>query len=60
MAIAKLKLFNISSSNKNIDPILARFIELDYVHPVNASEIVDTVHGLQSYSTDNPCNIILK
>ncbi|MDT8336853.1 MAG: V-type ATPase 116kDa subunit family protein [Candidatus Izemoplasmatales bacterium] len=60
MAIAKLKLFNISSSNKNIDPILARFVELDYIHPVPASDIVDTVHGLQSYSTDNPCNIILK
>jgi V/A-type H+-transporting ATPase subunit I len=60
MAIAKLKLFNISSSNENIDPILARLVEIDYVHLVEASEIVDTVHGLQSYSTDNPCNLILK
>lgn len=60
MAIAKLKLFNISSSNKNVDQILARFVEIDYIHPVLASEIVDTVHGLKSYSTDNPCNIILK
>ncbi|MFA5704726.1 MAG: V-type ATPase 116kDa subunit family protein [Advenella sp.] len=60
MAIAKLKLFNISSSNENIDPILARLVEIDYIHLVEASEIVDTVHGLQSYSTDNPCNLILK
>ena len=60
MAIAKLKLFNISSKSKNIDSILARVVELDYIHLVPASEIVDKVHGLQSYSTDNPCNIILK
>jgi len=60
MGIAKLKLFNISSSNDNIDPILARLVEMDYLHMVSASEIIDTVHGLQSYSTDNPCNIILK
>jgi len=60
MGIAKLKLFNISSSNDNINPILARLVELDYLHLVSASEIVDTVHGLQSYSTDNPCNLILK
>ncbi|MGD9760983.1 MAG: V-type ATP synthase subunit I [Candidatus Izemoplasmatales bacterium] len=60
MAIAKLKLFNISSNTKNIDSILARVVEIDYIHLVPASEIVDKVHGLQSYSTDNPCNIILK
>ncbi|MDY0024222.1 MAG: V-type ATPase 116kDa subunit family protein [Candidatus Izemoplasmatales bacterium] len=60
MAIAKLKLFNISSDTKNIDPILARLVEIDFIHLVPASEIVDRVHGLQSYSTDNPCNIILK
>lgn len=60
MAIAKLKLFNISSTTKNIDNVLARLVEIDYLHLVPASEIVDKVHGLQSYSTDNPCNIILK
>lgn len=60
MAIAKLKLFNIASNTKNIDPILARLVEIDFIHLVPASEIVDKVHGLQSYSTDNPCNIILK
>ncbi|MDY0139668.1 MAG: V-type ATPase 116kDa subunit family protein [Candidatus Izemoplasmatales bacterium] len=60
MAIAKLKLFNISSDSKNIDPILARLVEIDYIHLVQASNIVDKVHGLQSYSSDNPCSIILK
>ncbi|MFP4479140.1 MAG: V-type ATP synthase subunit I [Candidatus Izemoplasmatales bacterium] len=60
MAIAKLNLFNITSSNKNLDKVLAKFVLVDYIHPVIASEIVDKVHGLTSYSTENPCNIILK
>jgi len=60
MAIAKLNLFNITSSNKNLDKVLEKFVLVDYIHPVIASEIVDKVHGLTSYSTENPCNIILK
>lgn len=60
MAIAKINLFNITSSNKNLDQVLEKFVLLDYVHPVIASDIVDKVHGLTSYSTENPCNIILK
>ncbi|MCF7924463.1 MAG: V-type ATP synthase subunit I [Candidatus Izimaplasma sp.] len=60
MSISKLKLFNITSSNKNLDKILEKFVQVDYIHPVVASEIVDKVKGLTSYSTDNPCNIILK
>jgi V/A-type H+-transporting ATPase subunit I len=60
MAIAKLNLFNISSNNKNLENVLERYVTIDYVHPVVASDIVDKVHGLTSYSTENPCNIILK
>ncbi|QWC00055.1 V-type ATP synthase subunit I [Mycoplasmatota bacterium] len=60
MAIAKLNLFNITSNNKNLDKVLEKFVLVDYIHPVIASEIVDKVHGLTSYSTENPCNIILK
>ncbi len=60
MAIAKLNLFNISSKNKNLDKVLERFVLVNYIHPVVASDIVDKVHGLTSYSTENPCNIILK
>ncbi|MGE4572199.1 MAG: V-type ATP synthase subunit I [Candidatus Izemoplasmatales bacterium] len=60
MAIAKLNLVNISSKNNNLDQVLEKFVTLDYVHPVVASDIVDKVHGLTSYSTENPCNIILK
>jgi V/A-type H+-transporting ATPase subunit I len=60
MAIAKINLFNITSSNKNLDQVLEKFVLLDFIHPVIASDIVDKVHGLTSYSTENPCNIILK
>src|SRR6056297_1643556 len=48
MAIAKINLFNITSSNRNLDQVLEKFV------------LLDKVHGLTSYSTENPCNIILK
>lgn len=60
MAIAKLNLINITSSNKNLDKVLEKFVLVDYIHPVIASDIIDKVHGLTSFSTENPCNIILK
>jgi len=60
MAIAKLNLVNITAQNKHLNQVLEKFVLLDYVHPVIASDIVDKVHGLTSYSTENPCNIILK
>ena len=51
MAIAKLKLFTITSNLTNLDPVLERFVNLDCVHPVQASEFVDQVHGLTSFTT---------
>ena len=60
MAIAKLNLVNISSKNNQLNQVLEKLVILEDVHPVLASEIVDKVHGLTSFSTENPCNIILK
>ncbi len=60
MAIAKLKLFRITTSLTNLDPVLERFVNLDCVHPVKASEFVDQVHGLTSFESNNPCNVIYK
>jgi V/A-type H+-transporting ATPase subunit I len=60
MAIAKLNLVTITAKNKQLNPVLERFVLMDYVHPVMASDIVEKVHGLTSFSTENPCNIILK
>lgn len=60
MAIAKLNLVNITAKNKQLNHVLERFVLMDYVHPIMASDIVEKVHGLTSFSTENPCNIILK
>ncbi|XMB73223.1 V-type ATPase 116kDa subunit family protein [Mycoplasmatota bacterium WC30] len=60
MAIAKLKLFTITSNLTNLDTVLERFVNLDCVHPVKASEFVDQVHGLTSFTSTNPCNVIFK
>ncbi|MGD9910575.1 MAG: V-type ATP synthase subunit I [Candidatus Izemoplasmatales bacterium] len=60
MAIAKTRLVNITSNIDYLDRVLARFVELHDIHPVPATQFVDKVHGLTSFSSDNPCNLILK
>ena len=60
MAISKLKLFRITSSISNLDLILERFVNLQCVNPVEASQFVDQVHGLTSVESSNPCNRIYK
>ncbi|MDD3122865.1 MAG: V-type ATPase 116kDa subunit family protein [Candidatus Izemoplasmatales bacterium] len=59
MAIAKTELVNISSDLHNLDSVLERFVDLKCFHPVLSSQIVDCVHGLTSFTSDNPCNVIL-
>ncbi|HOO43441.1 MAG TPA: V-type ATPase 116kDa subunit family protein [Bacillota bacterium] len=60
MAIAKLKLFRINANISDLDHILERFVDLHCVHPIKASEFIDRVHGLTSFASENPCNIIYK
>jgi V/A-type H+-transporting ATPase subunit I len=60
MAISKLKLFRITSTKANLDLVLERFVNLDCVHPVEANEFVDQVHGLTAIESSNPCNVIYK
>ncbi len=60
MAIAKTRLVNITSSLDMLDKVLARFVELRCIHPVPSTQFVDKVHGLTSFSSDNPCNLVLK
>ena len=60
MAIAKTKLINFSSSIDNIDNVLLRFISVENFHPVLANKIVDSVHGLTSFTTDNPCSDLIR
>lgn len=59
MAIAKTKLVNITSDLTNLDPVLERFVGLSCFHPVLSSQIVESVHGLTSFTSENPCNTIL-
>ncbi|MCK5731400.1 MAG: V-type ATP synthase subunit I, partial [Tenericutes bacterium] len=60
MAIEKLKLFRINADLTDLDMILERFVDLHCVHPIEASEFIDKVHGLTSFVSLNPCNIIYK
>jgi len=60
MAISKLKLFRINSNVTNLDTILERFVDLKCVHPVKSSEFIDRVHGLTSFVSSNPSNVIFK
>lgn len=60
MAISKLKLFRINSNVTNLDTILERFVDLKCVHPVKSSEFIDRVHGLTSFVSSNPSDVIFK
>ena len=60
MAIEKLKLFRIYSDLTNLDLILERFVDLSCVHPIAADEFIDRVHGLTSFVSVNPSNVIYK
>lgn len=54
MAIAKMKLVNIISDQKNLSEVLLRFIDLDCFHPEPANKIADSVHGLTTMQDENP------
>ncbi len=59
MAIAKTQLITITSNLANLDQLLMRFIDLEDFHPVLSTKIVDSVHGLTSFKSDNLCTGIL-
>ncbi|MBU1093411.1 MAG: V-type ATP synthase subunit I [Firmicutes bacterium] len=59
MSIAKVKLIDLTTNLNNLDPILMSFIDLKGFHPVHASEIIEKVHGLTSFVTENPCEPLL-
>ncbi len=59
MSIAKVKLIDLTTNLNNLDRILMSFIDIKGFHPVLASEIVEKVHGLTSFVTENPCEPLL-
>ncbi len=54
MAIAKMKLINISAEKEYLDDVLLKFVDLDYFHPEPAVKFIDRVHGLTSMDEENP------
>lgn len=54
MAIAKMKLVNITSDQARLDEVLLRFVELDCLHPEPAVKIAESVHGVTTLQEDNP------
>lgn len=54
MAIAKMKLINITGDNEYLNDVLLKFVGLDYFHPEPATKFVDSVHGLTTLVEENP------
>lgn len=59
MAIAKMKLINISAEKEYLDDVLLQFVDLDYFHPEPAVKFIDSVHGLTSMDEENPVSEVL-
>ncbi len=59
MAIAKMKLINISAEKEYLDDVLLKFVDLDYFHPEPAVKFIDSVHGLTSMDEENPVSEVL-
>ena len=53
MAIQRLKLVTITGNESQLDKVLTRFVEFRPFHPVPATQIAGSVHGLTTLSVDN-------
>ncbi len=59
MAIAKMKLVNITSDRTKLDEVLLRFVELDCFHPEPATKIAESVHGVTTLQEEDPyCELL--
>ena len=59
MAISKIKLLDVTGDASLLDNVLTRFVQLNQVHPVMASDIIEKVHGSTSFVAENPCEALL-
>lgn len=59
MAIEKMNLLDINSTNDNLEDVLVILSELDNFHPEKASKIIESVHGSRSMNADNPYGELL-
>ncbi len=60
MAIAKMKLVDITADLEQLDVALARFIDIREFHPIPAQQIIERVHGLTAFDDENPCSTLLQ
>ena len=58
MAIAKMRLINISGDAEKLDDTLTKFIDFPGFHAIEASQFVDRVHGLALQEVDSPCRML--
>jgi len=59
VAIAKMKLVNITSDRAKLDEVLLRFVELDCFHPEPATKIAESVHGVTTLQEEDPyCELL--
>lgn len=59
MAISKMKLLDVTGDATLLDNVLTKFVQLNQVHPVMASDIIEKVHGSTSFVAENPCEALL-
>ncbi len=52
--ITKMKLVNLTTSERHLDTLLKLFVTYTGFHPVSVDPIINTVHGTISYATNNP------
>ncbi len=55
MAIAKMKLINITGDENKLNDTLIKFIDFTDFHAIEASQFVDRVHGLKLQDAVSPC-----
>ena len=58
--IAKMRLVNLTVEESQLDDLLSKFIDYSGFHPVEAQQIVSSVHGARSYEMPNPAEGLLQ
>jgi len=58
--IAKMRLVNLTVEESQLDDLLSKFIDYSGFHPVEAQQIVSSVHGTRSYEMPNPAEGLLQ
>lgn len=58
MAIAKMRLVNITGDSDKLNETLTKFIDFPDFHAIEASQFVDRVRGLALQEIDSPCQIL--